>query len=158
LRYVHGFTLIELVVTVMIVALLATSATPMLQLNQKRMKEATLRMNLRQIRDAIDAYKKAADEGGIETEATQSGYPPTLSVLEAGAIDQTDPDKKQRLRFIRHIPRDPMHTDPTQSPAESWGLRSYHSEATAPQSGEDVYDVYSLSDKTAIDGTPYSEW
>lgn len=152
-----GFSIIELVITVLIVAILATTATPMLQLNQKRMKEAQLRTNLRQIRDAIDAYKAAVDKGYIQKEATQTGYPTTLKALTR-AVDQTNHNGTQILRFIRKIPRDPMRVDASESAEASWGLRSYDSEPEQPQAGRDIYDVYSKSEGVAIDGTKYREW
>ncbi|MEQ1600476.1 MAG: type II secretion system protein [Methylophilaceae bacterium] len=152
-----GFTLIELVVTVMIVAILAVGAMPVMQLTIKRNQEMELRTHLRQIRTAIDAYKKAFDEGKIKKTLEDSGYPPTLETLELGVQDQTAP-KKKILRFIRRIPRDPMSSDKEASAIESWGKRSYLSEASSPSEGADVYDVYSLSPQKALDGTFYSTW
>lgn len=157
-RKIHlGFSIIELIVTVLIVAILATTATPMLQLNQKRMKEAELRTNLRQIREAIDAYKAASDKGYIQKEATASGYPTTLQALTR-TIDQTDSNGTKVLRFIRKIPSDPMRIDTSASAEASWGLRSYDSEPDQPQPGRDVYDIYSKSEGLAIDGTKYRDW
>jgi general secretion pathway protein G len=156
MRYA-GFTLIELIVTVMIVAILATGAMPVMQLTVKRNQEMELRTNLRQIRTAIDAYKKAFDEGKIKKTLEDSGYPPTLETLELGVQDQTSPQKKI-LRFIRRIPRDPMSNNKEASAIESWGKRSYLSEASSPSEGVDVYDVYSLSPQKALDGTFYSTW
>lgn len=152
-----GFSFIELVVTVLIVAILATTATPMLQLNQKRIKEAELRTNLRKIRDAIDAYKEAVDKGYIKREATQTGYPTSLQALTR-SIDQTNNQGSRVLRFIRKIPRDPMRVDAAESAEESWGLRSYDSEPDSPQAGRDIYDIYSKSEGVAIDGTKYRDW
>lgn len=153
----QGFTLIELVVTLMIVGLLATSATPMLKLNHKRIQEAQLRENLRKIRNAIDAYKTAYDAGLIEGEITRSGYPPDLKAL-TGVKDISHPNDKEILRFIRRIPRDPFNKMADMTPEQTWGLRSYDSEADYPQAGRDVYDIYSRSEETAIDGTKYRDW
>jgi general secretion pathway protein G len=156
-----GFTLIELVVTVAIVAILASVAMPMLHVSVQRSKEAELRANLRQIRDALDAYKKAYDEGRIELKnIDKSGYPPNLDVLVEGVEDKSAPDNKNKLRFLRKIPLDPMQvrSDEISGNEELWGLRSYASEASNPSSGEDVYDVYSLSPLTGTNGIPYAKW
>jgi general secretion pathway protein G len=152
-----GFTLIELVVTVLIVAILATGAVPIMQMTMQRNKETELRQALRQIRDAIDAYKKAVDEGKVRKVVDQSGYPPSLEVLEQGVINQTDP-KSKVIKFMRRIPRDPMNNDADLKPVETWGKRSYESDVSAPAEGADVYDVYSLSAKKAINGTYYNAW
>ena len=152
-----GFTLIELVVTVLIVGILATGAVPVIQVTIQRNKETELKQSLRQIRDAIDLYKKAADEGKIKKNLDQSGYPPSLEVLEQGVINQTEV-KTKVMRFIRQIPRDPMNNDPELKPAETWAKRSYVSDAEAPAEGVDVYDIHSRSQKKAIDGTLYSKW
>ena len=152
-----GFTLIELVVTVMIVATLAAGAVPLLQLNSQRSKEAELKQALRQIRDAIDLYKKAADEGLVKKTLDQTGYPPSLEVLEQGVVNQKD-TKGKIIKFIRKIPRDPMNKDADLKPAETWAKRSYASDVNAPAEGVDVYDVYSRSTQKAIDGTIYKTW
>ena len=160
-----GFTLIELVVTVAIVAILATVALPMLQLSVQRVKENELRANLRQIREAIDAYKKVADieNGPIKKTISQSGYPPSLDVLVNGVVDDKDPNK-HKIRFLRSIPLDPMQpVDQASSQSSNdllnnWGLRSYKSEANSPAEGDDVYDVYSRSKQIGINGVPYNQW
>lgn len=152
-----GFTLIELVVTVMIVAILAAVAVPLTQLTSQRNKETELKQALRQIREAIDLYKKAADEGKIKKTLNQTGYPPSLEVLEQGVINQADA-KGKVIKFIRKIPRDPMNKESDLKPVETWGKRSYASDVSAPFEGADVYDVYSRSSKKAIDGTIYNTW
>lgn len=160
-KVLKGFTLIELVVTVAIVALLASAVLPVLQLSVQRVKENQLRANLREIRDAIDAYKKLADvaDSPIEKIVGQTGYPPNLAILVEGVIDKKDPNKR-KIRFLRRIPQDPMHTinDDNNDVLGYWGLRSYESEANDPQPGDDVYDVYSQSKQIGINGLPYSQW
>jgi len=153
----RGFTLIELVITVTIVGLLATAAMPLVELTVKRGKEAELRVNLREIRTALDAYKRAADQGHIEQEADMSGYPPSLEVLVEGVEDFTSPEHK-RIYFLRRVPRDPFFPDNSARPEETWGLRSYASPPDDPRAGDDVYDVYSLATGTALDGSAYRAW
>ena len=155
-----GFTLIELVVTVTIVAILGSAIFPMMQLNIKRAKESELRADLRQMREAIDAYKKAVDEGKIKKSIEQSGYPPNLEVLVNGAPDEKDINKK-KIKFLRRIPVDPMHNSAATNrldAAEGWGLRSYQSDASSPSAGDDVYDIYSLSRDVGMNGVPYAQW
>lgn len=151
-----GFTLIELVVTVAIVALLASAAMPVVELTQKRQREQELRAALREIRGAIDAYKLAYDEGRIARKVQASGYPPTLSALVDGVEDARSPDKR-RIYFLRRLPPDPMQRDPA-DPAESWGKRSYASSRTAPEEGDDVFDVYSRAEGAGLNGRPYRDW
>jgi general secretion pathway protein G len=152
-----GFTLIELVVTVMIVSILAAGAVPIVQLTSQRNQETELKQALRQIREAIDLYKKAADEGKIKKTLDQTGYPPSLEILEQGVTNQADA-KGKVIKFIRKIPRDPMNKERDLKPAETWGKRSYASDVDAPAEGSDVYDVYSRSTKKAIDGSIYKTW
>jgi general secretion pathway protein G len=146
----RGFTLIELLITVAIVALLASVALPLAEVTVQRNKEKDLRHALREIRGAIDAYKRAADEGSIERPADASGYPPTLAALVDGVADKKKTDGS-KLYFLRRIPADPLS-------GVEWGLRSYASSATEPQPGKDVYDVYSKSADTGLNGVPYREW
>ncbi len=152
-----GFTLIELLISVAIVAVLASVALPLSELAVQRAKEQDLRRSLRDIREAIDAYKQAFDEGRIVQRAGDSGYPKRLEDLVAGVEDQKSP-QKQRLFFLRRIPRDPFATDPNLSPAASWGRRSYLSPPEEPREGDDVFDVFSLSSAIGINGRPVREW
>ena len=152
-----GFTLIELIITVAIVAVLASVALPLNELVAQRAKEQDLRRSLRDLRDAIDAHKQASDEGRIVKRAGDSGYPRRLEDLVAGIEDQRSP-KKERIYFLRRMPRDPFAADPGQGPAESWGKRSYASPPEDPREGEDVFDVFSQSGATGINGRPYREW
>ncbi len=157
-RHHSGFTLIELVVTVAIVGLLASMALPMAEIAAKRNKEQELRTSLRQIRNALDSYKLAVDEGKIKTSVLQSGYPPSLKVLVEGVPDETDPDKKKKLYFLRRIPRDQMFNDSSKSDEESWGKRSYESSADSPEEGDDVFDVYSMAPGVGLNGISYKNW
>ena len=152
-----GFTLIELVVTVAIVGILASALVPLGQLNVKRGKEAELRVALRDIRSALDAYKKAVDEGRVEKTVDASGYPSSLEVLVQGVPDTRDPEKRPQ-RFLRRLPRDPMYPDPEASAEDTWGRRNYESDPGTPREGADVYDVYSLSRETGMNGIAYREW
>jgi general secretion pathway protein G len=153
----RGFTLIELVVTVAIIAVLATGAMPLLELSAQRNKEAELRLALRQIRTAIDAYKMAADRGEIARPEGTSGYPPNLSALVKGVPNLKSPDQSS-VYFLRRIPRDPFSAHPGQPAEAGWGTRSYDSPPDSPAEGADVFDVYSLSNGIGLDGVPYREW
>jgi general secretion pathway protein G len=145
-----GFTLIELMITLAIVALLASVALPLAEVTVQRNKEADLRRALREVREAIDAYKRAGDEGVIERPADASGYPPTLAALVDGIADKRKPDAP-KVYFLRRVPTDPVS-------GEEWALRSYASPAGEPQPGKDVYDIYSRSEDTGLNGVPYKEW
>ena len=152
-----GFTLIELAITVAILGILALGLLPLTQLAAQRAKEQELRAALRDIRTAIDAYKKAGDEHRIETKADETGYPPNLDVLAEGVKDVKTPDGKM-IYFLRRIPPDPFFDDASVEAAKTWGLRSYASPPDDPQEGDDVFDVYSLSDKVGLNGIAYREW
>lgn len=151
-----GFTLIELVVTLTIVSILATALIPLGQWSVKRQQEADLRQALREIRTGIDAYKKAVEEGKVKVSAESTGYPPNLEVLAKGVPDITS-EKKRTLRFLRRLPRDPM-ADKDIPAQDTWGKRSYASPPDAPQAGADVFDVYSLSSESGLNGIAYREW
>ncbi len=153
----RGFTLIEMLVTLAILAALASVALPLAQMAAERQREQELKRDLWQIRDAIDDYKKASDEGKIEKSASDSGYPPTLDVLVNGVTDKSSP-QGQKLYFLRRIPRDPLCDCPSKSDAQTWGKRSYASPPEAPAEGSDVYDVYSLAQGNGQNGVPFRQW
>jgi len=148
MRNASGFTFIELLIVVAILALLASVALPLAEVTVQRNREQDLRRSLREIREAIDTYKRAADEGQIERGADKSGYPPTLAVLAEGVADKRT---GQTIYFLRRVPRDPMGES-------EWGLRSYKSPPSSPQPGDDVFDVYSRSGETGLNGIPYKDW
>jgi general secretion pathway protein G len=144
----RGLTLVELIVTVAILAILATAAVPVARFQVKRDKERELRYDLWQMRAAIDAYKDAADRGAFQTKVDSMNYPPDLQTL----VDGVDV-KGKKVRFLRRIPVDPM-TGKT-----DWGERSMQDDPTSDSwGGQNVFDVYSKSDGTALDGTKYSDW
>ncbi len=153
----RGFTLVELVITVAIVALLATAAVPAAELAARRAKEQELSRALRQVREAIDAYKQAADEGRVEKSVGDSGYPKRLDDLVAG-VDDRKSTRKAKIYFLRRIPRDPFAADADLPAAASWGKRSYASPPDDPKEGDDVYDIYSRSVVTGLNGRPYRDW
>jgi general secretion pathway protein G len=153
-----GFSLIELMVTMAILALLASVAVPFAQLVQQRHHETELREALRQIRGALDAYKLSVKEGRIQKVEGGSGYPPNLDSLWKGVVDQTQIDSAKKLYFLRRLPRDPFFPDTSAPAAETWGIRSYSSPPDAPVADADVFDVYSLSMASGLNGVPYREW
>lgn len=153
-----GFTFIELAITVAIVALLATIVLPVAELTTKRNQEYELRLALREIRSALDTYKRAVEEGHVATAAGKSGYPPSLKELVDGVVDERSPDRNSRIFFLRHIPRDPTFPDPAAADEDTWGKRSYESSADAPEEGDDVFDVYSLAHDIGLNGIPYRNW
>lgn len=157
MRRSHGFTLIELAVTVAIVGVLSTMALPLAETTIRRAKEAELRTALRQIREGLDIYKRAGEEGRIRVRVDASGYPPRLEDLVDGVEDIRRPDLA-KIFFLRRLPRDPFSGDPELSAAETWGRRSYASPPDNPQPGEDVFDVYSRSDGVGLNGIPYRQW
>ena len=153
----RGFTLIELLVTVAIVSVLAAVTLPLAERAVIRTKEQELRVALRQIREGIDAYKRAHEEGRIPRKVGESGYPPTLDVLTDGVVDTKSPNKSM-IYFMRRMPRNPMWTDPSTPPARTWGRRSYASPPDHPREGDDVFDVFVQSETRGLNGIPYREW
>lgn len=156
-RHNGGFSFIELMMTLSLMAVLATVAVPLMQLSAQRDKERELRAALVEIRNGIDAYKRAADAGRIQVRVGESGYPKSLMDLVAGVEDIRSP-RHANLYFLRRLPRDPFHSQDNAAPEETWGLRSYASPPDDPREGEDVFDVYSTSDAVGLNGIPYNQW
>ena len=151
MKRLRGFTLIELVIAVAIVAILASAALPLNELVVQRAKEQDLRRALREIRTAIDAYKQASDDGRIPKRQGESGYPRRLEDLVQGIEDEKNP-KRERIYFLRRLPPDPLTAD------GKWGVRSYASPPDDPRDGDDVFDVFTLASGTGINGRPYRQW
>jgi general secretion pathway protein G len=159
----HGLTIIELIITVAILTVLGMLVLPLTQMTVKRTKELELRRNLREIRTAIDKYKeeyeKALKAGNKPNMADKSGYPETFELLVEG--DDFGGLTKEKKKFLRRIPPDPFNrkVKDAKKADEMWGLRSYADKPDSTQwDGKDVFDVYSLSEETAIDGTKYKDW
>ena len=145
-------TLVELVVAAAILMILTSVALPLARIQLRREQERELRIALREIRTAIDRYKDASDLGMIQVELGTEGYPKDLQTMVDGVSLLNSPDEK-KLRVLRRIPRDPM-TNST-----DWGLRSYQDQPDSTAwGGQDVFDVYTKSPGTALDGSAYSEW
>lgn len=153
----RGFTLIELLVTLAILALLGALVVPVAQVTMQRRQEQELRHSLREIRNALDAYKRAYDEGRIARVLNSSGYPKSLELLVEGVPDLRSP-QRAKLYFLRRVPRDPFSSDSEATDAGTWGERSYASEPNEPKEGDDVYDVYSKSGRSGLNNIPYSKW
>jgi general secretion pathway protein G len=144
----RGLTLVELIVTITILAILASAAVPMARFQAKRLNERILRYDLWTMRDAIDRYKDAADKNAFPIKLDSQGYPPDLETLVNGVEVQT-----KKVKFLRHIPVDPM------TGKAEWGLRSMQDDSKSDSyGGQSVFDVYSKSTGTALDGTKYSDW
>jgi general secretion pathway protein G len=144
----RGLTLVELIVTTAILSILAGVALPVVRFQVKREKERELRRDLWMMRDAIDHYKDAADKGAFQTKVDSQNYPPDLTTLVSGVDVQS-----KKLRFLRKIPIDPM------TGKAEWGTRAMKDDPTSDSSsGDNVFDVFSKSQGTALDGTKYSTW
>ena len=144
-------TLLELIISCAILLILSSAALPIARYSVARQKESELRRDLLEMRDAIDRYKEAADKNQIKTEMGSNGYPPDLDTLVKGVQLGSSGDKK--IHFLRKIPIDPMTGHP------DWGLRAVQDDPDSTQwGGKDVFDVYSQSTATAMDGTKYSDW
>jgi general secretion pathway protein G len=152
-----GYTLIELMVVLAVLSILAMMTYPLAEIQAQRSKERELKQALVEIRAALDSYKRAADAGLIPKAADASGYPARLPDLVEGVTRIDAQGEGRRINFLRRLPRDPF-ADPRMAPELTWGLRSYDSEHDRPRPGADVFDVYSLSDKTGLNGTPLREW
>lgn len=146
-----GFTIVELAVVAAMIAILTAMVVPVARYTVKRQDEIELRYQLRLMRDAIDKYKQYSDLGLIPVQIGTEGYPPDLKTLVEGVTLVGQLDKKQK--FLRRIPIDPM------TKKDEWGMRSYQDEPDSISwGGSNVYDVFSLSDGRAIDGTYYKDW
>jgi general secretion pathway protein G len=144
----RGLTLIELIVPVAILAILASAAVPVARFRVKRDRERELRRDLWEMRDAIDHYKDAADRGAFQTKVDSQNYPPDLDTLVNGVDVQG-----KKVKFLRRIPLDPM------TGKAEWGMRSMQDDPTSDSfGGQSVFDVYSKSQGTALDGTKYADW
>jgi general secretion pathway protein G len=144
----RGLTLVELIVTVAILAILAAGAAPIARYKVKRDKERELRYDLWTMRDAIDKYKDAADKGAFQTKVDSQNYPPDLETLVEGVDVQG-----KKVKFLRRIPIDPM------TGKQEWGLRSMQDDPTSDSyGGQSVFDIHSKSQGTALDGTKYADW
>jgi len=144
----QGFTVVELIVAMTILMILTAAAVPVVRVTIQRNKERDLRHALWEMRDAIDRYKDAADRGGFQVKVDSQGYPPDLETLVKG-VDSNG----KKMRFLRRIPVDPM-TGKTE-----WGQRSMQDEPDSDSwGGQNVFDVYTKSEGTALDGTKYKTW
>ena len=144
----QGFTLLELIIATAILVVLSSMAVPLARLTVQREKERMLRIDLWDMRDAIDRYKDAADRGGFQTKVDSQNYPPDLETLVKGVDVQG-----KKIRFLRKIPIDPM------SGNTEWGLRSMQDDPESDSwGGQSVFDVYTKSQGTGLDGTKYKDW
>ena len=157
LRPAGGFTFIELMMTLALLAILASVALPMVQLAHQRRQEQALADALREIRQALDAYRRAADQGRITVRVGDSGFPSSLQVLVDGVPDERSPSRR-KIYFLRRLPRDPMATDAQIAAEDTWATRSYESPPDDPRPGKDVFDVFSKASGTGLNGIPYRQW
>ena len=153
----RGFSLVELLVVIAIMAVLASIGLPLAELSHQRTKEEDLRRSLREIRNALDAYKRLVDQGRIQKAADGFGYPASLEALTQGVPDATSP-QGTKLYLLRRLPRDPFASNESAPAEETWGVRSYTSPPDDPRPGKDVYDVYSMSTRVGLNGIAYRNW
>lgn len=153
----RGFTLIELLVVMAVLGVLAAAVMPLGETLVTAQKEHELRAALREIRGAIDDYKRAADRGAVAIATGENGYPASLQALVDGTPDIRPQGKGQMQYFLRQLPRDPF-ADARLPAEQTWSLRSYASPPSKPAPGADVYDVHSSSAATGLDGSPYASW
>lgn len=153
----RGFTYIEMMVVLAIMAILLLLAMPSAKYRIQHQKEQDLKVALNQIRTAIDAYKKAADSGHVLVLPGESGYPKSLDDLVQGVTDQLTSDHR-KMYFLRSLPRDPFAKDDQTPAASTWAPRSYSSPPDNPAPGDDVYDIHSLSKEKSLNGVPYNLW
>jgi general secretion pathway protein G len=147
----RGMTLIELIIATSIMLILASAALPVVRFTIVRQREKELRRDLREMKDAIDRYKDCADRNLIRVEVGSEGYPPDLETLVKGV--QLGASNDQKVRFLRRIPVDPM------TGRAEWGFRSVQDDPDSTSwGGHDIFDVYSKSQGTALDGTRYADW
>ena len=155
LRSSRGYSFVELLVVSAILLVLASAVLPLSQVTMQRQREAELRRSLREMRTAIDRYKDAVDLGmigGTDVRAGSGGYPPDLETLVEG-VEVTNDATGRKLKFLRRIPFDPI------TKSQEWGLRAYQDDpGSTSWSGDNVYDVYTRSRASALDGTNYNEW
>ena len=152
-----GFTLIEMMIVIAIIGVLVSVAAPFAQIAEQRVRENDLRRALRELRQGIDAYKQAVDEGRVQRATQDSGYPKTLDVLVDGVEDLKSPNRK-KIYFMRRIPRDPMDLNQLLAPAQTWETRSYASPPEEPKEGDDVFDIHSKSTRLGLNQIPYKAW
>lgn len=153
----RGFSFIELLASLAILGLLASLAMPLAQTTVRRDKERDLHRALRELRQGIDSYHAAVLDKRIALADDASGYPPDLSALVNGIPDARSATGA-KLYFLRKIPRDPFHADPATPAADTWGQRSFASPPESPEKGDDVFDVYSMSEQIGLNGIAYREW
>jgi general secretion pathway protein G len=153
----RGFTLMEMLVTLSLLGLMAMLAAPLAEMTVQRSREQDLRLALREIRTALDRYRLASEQGLIERRVGDSGYPPDLEVLVSGVPNIKSPSR-DRLYFLRRVPRDPFAPVELEPASATWGLRSYASGPDSPSAGSDVFDVFSRSPETGANGVAYRDW
>lgn len=154
----RGFTLVELLVVIAIMAVLASIGLPLAELSHRRTQEEDLRRSLREIRTALDDYKRLVDAGAIQRPADASSYPPNLTVLYEGVADLRSTQGGARIYLLRQLPRDPLAPSDIGDAADTWSTRSYASPPDDPKPGKDVFDVHSKSTGVGLNGIPYSRW